>query len=727
MPTSRTPKPRVFRSLTVSLGIAFLLLNFGILFVVNTLSTYFNYRTQQSLIINQQNFIAREAANAVKGFIWEKISVLATAARLIDPAGIADGTTDRQSFGRLFGELSFRQLLALGLDGREIVKISRLPKFATGCLSDQVRAELLLGVMEGKEYISPVCIDGSTSEPMVIAAVPIKDVFGNFQGAFAAEINLKFMWDLVANLQIGEEGFAYVVDQKGNLIAFRDTSRVLRGENLNRLKEVSKFTEGFEKDVSLDIAEGIFGTRAATTYVSLGVPNWAVVVEVPIVEAYRPIIETVVSLTLASMLALAFAVIIETALAKRIARPLIKFRDAALQIAGGDLNKRVEIKSESEIGDLAAAFNTMIDKLAVSYADIRTAKEKSDTLLESIGDGVMAIDAGGTIVLWNRAEAVGRPFQSVLKLVREKDQSDGTGFIRTVLDTGKPRSMENHTLLVRRDGSRTPVNDTASPVFDSQGAIIGAIVVFRDVSHEYELDRAKMEFVSLVSHQLRTPLTAIKGYSGMLIDGDAGPISDQQKEYLAEIRHGNNRMIALVNALLNASRVDLGVFSVEPEPTNLREVAESVCKEISIESDAKHQHLETSFDEHLPVVDADPKLLRMIIQNLLSNAVKYTPPEGRITLTIYKEDPNILITVADTGYGIPKEAQPRIFEKLFRADNARQKDPDGNGLGLYIIKAVLEATGGSIRFVSEENKGTTFVVAIPASGMRRREGTKQIQ
>jgi signal transduction histidine kinase len=241
------------------------------------------------------------------------------------------------------------------------------------------------------------------------------------------------------------------------------------------------------------------------------------------------------------------------------------------------------------------------------------------------------------------------------------------------------------------------------------------------------LDLAKDEFVSIASHQLRTPLTALKGYTGMLLDGDPGPINDKQREYLGEIKSANDRMIGLITALLNVSRVDLGVFIVEPEPTNLEEVAKSVLKELQTNSDAKKLQMTTSFEKDLPLLNADPKIIRMVFQNLLSNAVKYTPVEGTISIAIKRDGSALTISVADTGYGIPEDVQQKIFTKMFRADNARTKDPNGTGLGLYIIKATIEQTGGKIWFESKENKGSTFYVSLPLEGMKKKEGSKRLE
>lgn len=245
-----------------------------------------------------------------------------------------------------------------------------------------------------------------------------------------------------------------------------------------------------------------------------------------------------------------------------------------------------------------------------------------------------------------------------------------------------------------------------------------------DITQRKEIDRAKTEFVSLASHQLRTPLSAIRWYSEMLLSKYVGELNEKQRQYVKEIYTGNLRMVELVNALLNVSRIDLGTFASEPEDVNLVEVCESVLSELTPQIIEKKQTVERIFSSAPGVYSADPKLIRIVFQNFLSNSVKYTPPEGHIIAEIGVREGNLYIRVSDNGYGIPKAQHGKIFEKLFRADNVRQKDTEGTGLGMYIVKAIIESSGGKIWFDSEENKGTTFYALLPLSGMMKKSGFK---
>lgn len=363
------------------------------------------------------------------------------------------------------------------------------------------------------------------------------------------------------------------------------------------------------------------------------------------------------------------------------------------------------------------------------------ARQKDEAILSSIGDAVFAVDIEERITLFNPAaeqysgftseEAIGKHYKDVLKFILEKDRSLNDKFIKRAL-SGHLATMRNHTKLVRKDGTEIYVADSAAPIRDAKGEIIGAIIVFRDVTQEYALDQAKSEFVSLASHQLRTPLSAINWTSEMLLDGTMGKMTKEQTQQVQEIYNGNQRMIELVNSLLDVSRLDLGKLVNVPIPTDMAETAASLEKELMTSIKSKSITFNKHIQHKLAPVVADPKLLRMILQNLLSNAIKYTPAKGTVTLTmrpatkaeiqaerLKTQEPCLFISVADTGYGIPKEQQHHIFEKMFRADNVRKMDVEGTGLGLYIVREVALKLGGGIRFESKESIGTTFYVILP--------------
>lgn len=239
-------------------------------------------------------------------------------------------------------------------------------------------------------------------------------------------------------------------------------------------------------------------------------------------------------------------------------------------------------------------------------------------------------------------------------------------------------------------------------------------------------DVVEKEFVPLVAHQLRNPISIINWYAEMLVGGELGTLNAAQKEYVDEISRNSKRMGDLVSALLNVSRVESEIFAIEPTPSDVAAIVEEAFGSLEPQIKTKKLHIEKRYAKSLPILNVDAQLVSIVVQNLLSNAIKYTPAGGTITCEISKNDSDLVIAVRDTGYGIPEKDQPKIFMKFFRADNARAKDPNGTGFGLYIVRAIMEESGGRVWFTSEENKGASFFVSIPLSGMKKREGIKDI-
>ncbi len=270
-------------------------------------------------------------------------------------------------------------------------------------------------------------------------------------------------------------------------------------------------------------------------------------------------------------------------------------------------------------------------------------------------------------------------------------------------------------IATRKDDTEYNAELSLFPVTE-KGATIFYTALHQDVTKRKEIDVAKTEFVSLASHQLRTPLSIIRWYSEMLISGGMGDLNEGQKKYAQKIYDSNKRMIELVGALLNVSRIDLGTFAMNPKKVSLATVVKEVFAELDPEIKKKSLVVKASFEDELPEIYADPGLMRMVFQNLITNAIKYTPDNGRIAVFVKKEgESNIVFSVKDSGIGIPEEQKNKIFTKLFRADNARETDPAGTGLGLYIVKAIIEKSGGNIRFESKEGAGTTFYGIIPVN------------
>lgn len=361
--------------------------------------------------------------------------------------------------------------------------------------------------------------------------------------------------------------------------------------------------------------------------------------------------------------------------------------------------------------------------------------EKFKLAVESASDHIIITDPSGTTIFANDAASKITGYSSVEMIGKKAGAKDLWGgqmsedfynkFWKTIKEEKNVFIGEVNNR--RKNGEMYTALLTVSPVIGKNNEISYFVGVERDITREKQIDQAKTEFVSLASHQLKTPLSVINWYTEMLLAGDAGKLLTEQIKYLGEIYKGNQRMVDLVNALLNVSRIELGTFAIDPEEVQVIDISKDAVKELKPQIDRKHLLVTEKYDDNNLKITADPNLVRIIFQNLISNAVKYTPEKGHINISINKGETDIEIQVKDTGYGIPKEQQEHIFDKLFRADNIRKKDTEGTGLGLYIVKSILDQSGGKVWFESEENEGTTFFVTIPLTGMQKKEGTKVLE
>lgn len=384
--------------------------------------------------------------------------------------------------------------------------------------------------------------------------------------------------------------------------------------------------------------------------------------------------------------------------------------------------------------------NSLIDVMK----DLNQNKAQDEAILSSIGEGTVATDRNGKVIFLNKA-AMNTLGWSLNEIIDKQwtdfmTIEDGEGKpiplnkrpIYLALKYGKTINTDKY-YYIRKNKTKFPVVITAAPIILNKKTI-GVVVVFRDITREKEIDKAKTEFVSLASHQLRTPLSTINWYTEMLFEKDKENKEKEKKEeeYLKEIYYSNQRMIKLVNALLNVSRIEMGTFSINPKKFMLIEVINRILKELAPKILEKKIEIIKKI-QYSSTVNIDPELINIVIFNLLDNAITYTPENGKVFFELAKNNDGFLITIKDNGIGIPKNQQSKIFTKLFRADNAIEKQTGGAGLGLYITKSIVENSGGRIWFKSpvfkkapKERQGTIFYVAIPLIGMKKKVGSKSL-
>jgi len=235
------------------------------------------------------------------------------------------------------------------------------------------------------------------------------------------------------------------------------------------------------------------------------------------------------------------------------------------------------------------------------------------------------------------------------------------------------------------------------------------------------LDEAKDEFISMASHQLRTPLTSIKGYLSMLIEGDMGTISKEQKQVLNEAFMSSERMVRLIADFLNVSRLQTGKFVIEKHPVDLALLVQHEVNSLKPNAAAREQKFIYRAPKNIPLMELDESKIQQVVMNFADNAIYYSKDAGTITISLKKtKNGYVEFTVKDQGIGVPEKERTQLFNKFFRATNARRARPDGTGVGLFLAKKVIDEHGGEIIFESKEGKGSTFGFRLPLSVKRRK-------
>ncbi|WP_027364837.1 two-component system histidine kinase PnpS [Desulfotruncus alcoholivorax] len=418
----------------------------------------------------------------------------------------------------------------------------------------------------------------------------------------------------------------------------------------------------------------------------------------------------------AIVLAFPFAVGLAWVLYRRVIRPLNEIIGVSKEIARGNLERHLEINTPDEIGDLARSINDMADRLRLTIEEITEEKNRAQAILNSMADGVIAVDREERVIMVNpaaemmfgldQAECTGK------NLMEAINNFDLDTALKRVQFCGKPHtsevefiSPEPRTFNLRI----TPLN------VSNQG---GAVILLRDITERKRMEQMRSEFVANVSHELRTPLTSIRGFVETLLDsGTEDP--EMTKHFLNIINTETRRLAKLVDELMYLSKIEerRGVHKwLQVEIGQLFDRVLAIC---GPQAEEKQIEIRANLPSRLPPLYGDPDMLAQVMINLMDNAIKYTPAGGSVTVGACLHGDEIRVDVADTGVGIPADSLPRIFERFYRVDKARSRELGGIGLGLAIVKHIVIGHGGSVEVKSNTGKGTVFSVYLPLENRRQ--------
>lgn len=397
-------------------------------------------------------------------------------------------------------------------------------------------------------------------------------------------------------------------------------------------------------------------------------------------------------------------------LSTRITQPLIQMKKAAERMAKGQFSARVPVRSHErdEIGDLSSAFNRMAAQLEESIQALSQEKEQLASILRSMADGVITMNAQGQVIVTNpQAEYLLEEWHS-----HSDEPSDSEGDLPPPLNRIFKQVVTDEQELF---GDITVHGRTWSVVMAplyAKDQVRGAVAVLRNVTEKRRLDKLRTDFVANVSHELRTPLAMLQGYSEALLDGVA-QTPEEQQEVAKVINDESLRMGRLVQELLVLARMEAGHFRLETTKVDIASLIKRVLRKFQAIAKEQKVELKGSIEEGLPVGFWDEDKIEQVLTNLVDNAIRHTPEGGTVTLNANQVDHSLHLEVADTGSGIPEEDLPFIFERFYKADKARTRGQGGTGLGLSIVKHIIDAHHGKVTVTSHLGEGTRFLIKLP--------------
>ncbi len=409
-----------------------------------------------------------------------------------------------------------------------------------------------------------------------------------------------------------------------------------------------------------------------------------------------------------SAIAIILSLLIGYALSKTITIPIINIMHKAQKVATGDFDQVLEVKSDDEIGKLTKTFNFMAKELKHNVMEISSEKNKIETILNYMTDGVIAFNFEGDVIHANPASKKMLGLDSIKMSFDEFSSGYDLDislneliFLETTVNKERNINVNNKIIKIY-----------FALFTDEEQRVEGIIAVLQDVTEQQKLENMRKEFVANVSHELRTPLTSIKSYAETLLDGGLQDMKTAEK-FLEVINSETDRMTRLVKDLLQLSKMDSQRMHFNMKMISFTGLVKNSVDKMQIEAKSKGQQLECFTIGDIPYVKADQDRIEQVVLNILSNSIKYTPENGKITVYIGKTHSEVYVKVSDTGIGIPREDINRIFERFYRVDKARSREMGGTGLGLSIAKEIVEAHGGTITVRSEVGKSTDVTVKIP--------------
>ena len=477
--------------------------------------------------------------------------------------------------------------------------------------------------------------------------------------------------------------------------------------------------------------------------------NWIVFTSRPISSAYAGVVKLNRYIFYVTIGSSCIVILIAWWAAQRIATPILKVAQAARNVGQGEFDSEITVDSDDEVGVLAEEFNEMRRNLKTAVDQLTQEERKLTAIVDNLGEGLIVVEPTGRVLyvnpvaerLLNLGSTAGSenfiaidPGIGTISWTKTSESTEGakteTRTVDTKILSSSQREMTQHQTMIAEvnvngnqsngDSSRV-LRIISSHFSDEHNNVVGTVYVFDDITHEHEIEQMKSEFVSLVSHELRTPLTSIIGFISLILDGKTGKINEKQHESLSRAHRQSKRLAALINDLLDVSRIEAGRIEMKQEQVQIDWIAERRIEELRPQADEKAISLFLEAQSNLPWMIGDGDRIGQIFVNLIGNAIKFTPDNGKVTVRISKSLQNgkatdgFHVEIVDTGPGIPAEDREKVFDKFQQLGNVQTRKPyGGTGLGLSIAAGIVEAHGGRLWVDNGDNgRGANFQFFIP--------------
>ena len=457
--------------------------------------------------------------------------------------------------------------------------------------------------------------------------------------------------------------------------------------------------------------------------------NWRVLVSLPTSFAFKGVTEFTKGILSFTLISCLVVIAIALVVSHRIVTPIRQVTGAARAIGRGEFDQEIQVTGSSEVGILAEEFNSMRWNLKSAVEKLTEEEKKMTAIVNSIAEGLILVDSSNRVLHINPAAerlldlSADNIDKDITEIIQNEElihifEEDQRQILQHKPTEQIPSKDEGINLIseitLARYNEKLVLRIIASPFLNENGLILGTVYLFDDITREKEIDQMKSDFISLVSHELRTPLTSIIGFVSFILDGKAGAINDRQRNSLARVQRQSKRLAALINDLLDISRIESGRIQMEQESISILEIVTQRLEEIRPQADEKSIRLALTAPESIPDILGDEARMGQVFTNLIGNAIKFTPDSGEVSVKV-EADGNLLhVEVIDTGPGIPAEERQKVFDKFYQLSDISTRQQGGSGLGLSITKSIVEAHGGKL-WIDDGNqgKGSNFQFVLP--------------